>query len=53
MRDLLYHYTSEEGLKGIIENDNLRATLEKKPNTYFCGNGNPLFECEMMTRWGP
>jgi hypothetical protein len=26
MRDLLYHYTSEEDLKGIIENDNLRAT---------------------------
>jgi hypothetical protein len=26
MSDLLYHYTSEAGLSGIIENDNLRAT---------------------------
>lgn len=26
MHDLLYHYTSEAGLSGIIENDNLRAT---------------------------
>ena len=26
MRDLLYHYTSEAGLTGIIENDNIRAT---------------------------
>lgn len=26
MRDLLYHYTSEAGLVGIVENDNLRAT---------------------------
>ena len=23
---LLYHYTSEEGLQGIIEHDNIRAT---------------------------
>jgi hypothetical protein len=26
MHDLLYHYTSEAGLTGIVENDNLRAT---------------------------
>ena len=26
MHDLLYHYTSEPGLIGIVENDNLRAT---------------------------
>jgi hypothetical protein len=26
MHNLLYHYTSEAGLTGIIENDNLRAT---------------------------
>jgi len=26
MRDLLYHYTTEAGLIGIIEHDNLRAT---------------------------
>jgi len=31
---LLYHYTSEEGLLGIIENDNMRATHVRFLNDY-------------------
>src|SRR5208283_5453847 len=31
---LLYHYTSEEGLHGIIESDNIRATHVRFLNDY-------------------